>query len=276
MQQTQPPSNIPVSDISVSDIPAADILIFAESGQALQKARALSESLKLPLAPDAEAAAAFCAGGGLLLKQTADGLCLQSGPLTLLPDFSALLPRIASGKLPHEYLVRSARHKVKDRLPEAIDATAGLGEDALILAAAGYRVQLFERNPVIAALLADCLERALRLSALAPIVSRMQLHPGDSLPYLQSLLPAQAPDLIFLDPMFPERRKGALIQKKLQLLQKLELPCAEENALLEAALALRPHRLVIKRPLKGPFLAGKKPHYSLRGKAIRYDCFVFA
>ncbi|MBQ4243593.1 MAG: class I SAM-dependent methyltransferase, partial [Clostridia bacterium] len=35
-----------------------------------------------------------------------------------------------------------------------------------------------------------------------------------------------------------------------------------------------PHKIVIKRPLKGPFLAGRKPDYSLQGKAIRYDCIV--
>ena len=86
------------------------------------------------------------------------------------------------------------------------------------------------------------------------------------------------PDLIYLDPMFPQRRKSGLIGKKLQLLQKLEQPCSaqEEADLLDAAMAVHPRRIVIKRPLKGPYLNGKKPHYSLEGKAIRYDCFVFA
>ena len=49
-----------------------------------------------------------------------------------------------------------------------------------------------------------------------------------------------------------------------------------EEELLCAAVNLRPHKIVIKRPLKGAFLAGRKPDYSLAGKAIRYDCFVFA
>ena len=46
---------------------------------------------------------------------------------------------------------------------------------------------------------------------------------------------------------------------------------AYEAELLDAALAARPRKVVIKRPPKGPYLAGKKPSYSLTGKAVRYD-----
>ncbi|MCR4892176.1 MAG: class I SAM-dependent methyltransferase [Lachnospiraceae bacterium] len=82
------------------------------------------------------------------------------------------------------------------------------------------------------------------------------------------------PDLIYLDPMFPARRKSGLIQKKLQLIQMLESPCVEEEALLNAAMALRPMKIIIKRPLKGENLAGKSPGYSIRGKTVRYDCIA--
>ena len=82
--------------------------------------------------------------------------------------------------------------------------------------------------------------------------------------------------MIFLDPMFPERQKSALIKKKMQLLQKLESPGTDEQAMLDAAMAVRPRKIVVKRPLKGPFLAGRKPDYSISGKAIRCDCYVFA
>ena len=85
-----------------------------------------------------------------------------------------------------------------------------------------------------------------------------------------------APGVIYLDPMFPARTKSAAVKKKFQLIHVLEKPCEDEEELLEAALALKPRKVVIKRPVKGPFLAGRKPSYSLRGKAIRYDCFVFA
>ena len=58
------------------------------------------------------------------------------------------------------------------------------------------------------------------------------------------------------------------------LLQKLERPCEDEAALLEAACSALPRKIVVKRPAKGPYLAGRKPSYSLAGKAVRYDCIV--
>ena len=102
----------------------------------------------------------------------------------------------------------------------------------------------------------------------------MTVFEGDSIEYMASL--TAAPDVVLLDPMFPERQKSALIKKKFQLIHRLEKPCDDEDSLLSAAVNLCPHKIVIKRPLKGAFLAGRKPDYSLTGKAIRYDCFVFA
>ena len=66
----------------------------------------------------------------------------------------------------------------------------------------------------------------------------------------------------------------AAAKKKLQMLQRLEQPCDDENALLEAAFAAQPRKIVVKRPVKGPHLANRKPSYSLSGKAIRYDVYV--
>ena len=74
--------------------------------------------------------------------------------------------------------------------------------------------------------------------------------------------------------MFPERTKSGLVKKKFQLLHRLEAPADDEEALLAAAIAARPQRIVIKRPLKGPYLAGRKPSYTLSGKKIRYDCIA--
>ena len=157
----------------------------------------------------------------------------------------------------------------------AVDATAGLGEDALLLAAAGFEVFLFESDPVIAALLADSLRRASASDGLTlrEAVARMRIAGEDSvvgLPALANTLPAP-PDVVYLDPMFPERRKSAAVKKKFQLIHHLERPCEDEKALLQAALAANPRKVVVKRPLKGPALAGVKPSYALSGKAIRYD-----
>jgi 16S rRNA (guanine1516-N2)-methyltransferase len=141
------------------------------------------------------------------------------------------------------------------------------------LAAAGFRVKLFEYNPVIATLLADSLRRGAQDPEIGEIVGRMELVPGDSITGIRNL--SERADVIYLDPMFPERQKSGLIKKKFQLLQQLERPCDDEDALFAAAREAAPKKLIVKRPLKGPFLAGAKPGYSVSGKAIRYDCFAF-
>ena len=100
----------------------------------------------------------------------------------------------------------------------------------------------------------------------------MRLIEGDGAKTLRSL--EQAPDVVFLDPMFPERRKRGATNKKLQLFQRLERPCENERALMDAALAARPRKVVVKRPLKGPHLGGVKPSSSLTGKVVRYDIVI--
>lgn len=206
----------------------------------------------------------------LLLEE--EGLSLVRDGLKMKGDFLQLLPRLKQGRLQGEMLVKAAKLKGLTERPVAIDATAGMGEDSLLLAAAGYEVYLFEKDPVIAALLADTLERAANEPALTQYVSRMHLTAGDSIEVMQNR--TIAVDLIYLDPMFPARSKSGLIKKKFQLLQQLERPCSDEEVLVQAALMAHPKRIVIKRPAKGPYLAGIKPSYSIDGKAIRYDCLV--
>lgn len=209
--------------------------------------------------------------GTAKLVSTPEGLSLSDGKNTVRGDFTRLLPRVRRGNLSRELLVRAVKVKGIGE-PLVVDATAGLGEDSFLLAAAGCRVLLFEYDPVIFALLSDALERAKRDPETAPIASRMTLFPGDSIPALPTLTPH--PDVVLLDPMFPERTKSALVKKKFQLLHQLERPCENERALFDAALAAHPKRIVIKRPAKGPYLAGVKPSYSLSGSAVRFDCVV--
>lgn len=212
--------------------------------------------------------------GGLFLRADRDGLALVADGQVLRGDFARLLPRTLPNNLNGELLVRAARRKDGPTHPTAVDATAGLGEDAFLLAAAGFTVTMFERDPIIAALLDDALRRGADNPALAPILARMTLRTEDSVAALPHLTPP--PDVIVLDPMFPRRQKSGSIKKKFQLLQQLEQPCAEEEALLSAALACSPGRIVIKRPGKGPYLAGIRPSHSLQGGSVRYDCIVRA
>ena len=213
-------------------------------------------------------------GKGLALSQGDSGLFLTDGKLEIMADFREMMPRLKQSNLQREMLVKAARIKGQEMPQKLVDATAGFADDSLILAAAGFQVRMYEYDEVIAALLQDAMERARQIPELTDVVSRMELVCGDSVEGMKNL--DYKPDIVLLDPMFPARQKSALIKKKFQLIQQLESPCTTEEDLLEAAMAADPKRIVIKRPLKGPFLAGKKPSYSLEGKAIRYDCFVFA
>lgn len=214
-----------------------------------------------------------------LLRRDDDGLVLvdpHSGRM-LRGDLSLMLPRVRPDRLHRELLVRAARVRGVDS-PTAVDATAGLGEDSFLLAAAGFSVTLFEREPSIAALLADALDRA-RASddaTLSGAASRMTLVEGDSVAGLRGL--PFHPDVVLLDPMFPAKRADALAKKKLQVIQALEQPCSaeDEKALLAAAIDAAPRKVIVKRPLKGPWLAGHKPSSSLSGKTVRYDCIAIA
>ena len=231
-----------------------------------------AQRLKRKFDPDAPE----CCGAGpccdLTLRLDPQGLALVSDGQALRGDFTRMLPRLKRGNLSGELLVRAARIKDPAGPLTAVDATAGLGEDSLLLAAAGFRVTLYERNPIVYELLYDALRRARQIPELADIVERMQVFPNDSIHGMQRL--DTPPDVILLDPMFPPRQKSSLVKKKLQMIQKLELPCEDEEELIMAAISARPKKLVVKRPPKGPFLAGIKPDYSLTGQAVRFDCIV--
>ena len=210
---------------------------------------------------------------GVELRFIDGGLALCADGMSLCEDFRELLPRLRHDRLGREMLVRAARVRGVEA-PRAVDATAGLGEDSLLLAAAGFSVTLCENDPVIALLLADALRRAGNEPQLAGIVSRMRLVEADSVEVLAGM--DDAPDVVYLDPMFPGRTKSAAVKKKFQLLHVLENPCdeAEEDTLIRAAFAAGPRKVVIKRPVKGGHLAGIKPSYSITGKAVRYDVLV--
>ena len=238
------------------------LVIVAGEGVEEEAALALSERIGAPLSDTP--------GKGLTLALDASGLSLVGYGLRFQGDFSLMKRRISGGRLNHEMLVKIA--KTKTEHPVAIDAAAGMGEDAFLLAAAGYTVYLFERDAVIAALLSDALRRGSLDPEIEEIIGRMHLREGDSIELMASV--SEQPGIVYLDPMFPARRKSGLVNKRLQLIQKLEQPCAQEEELLEAAIAMRPKKIIIKRPLHSDSLAGKKPSYTVKGKAIRYDVIV--
>lgn len=235
----------------------------------LREAERLAQHFKVPLYRES----GLPAPKELILRLDRDGLALQVGDRILRGDYTGMKKRLRTGNLQRELLVKAVRIRGRGEIT-VLDAAAGMGEDALLLAAAGFRVILYERDPVIAALLRDTLNRASADPSMTEIVSRMEFHEGDSIGAMRNM--KKEMDVIYLDPMFPEKKKSSLTKKKFQLLHYLEKPCEEEEELLQAAMDAEPAKIVIKRPLKGPWLADRKPAHSYKGKAVRYDCLVFA
>lgn len=160
--------------------------------------------------------------------------------------------------------------------PSVVDATAGLGRDAFVLASLGCSVTLVERSPVAAALLADGLRRGALDAETAPIVARMRLVHAQAVAWLRALAEEARPDVVYLDPMFPHREKSALVKKEMRAFQAVIGADEDADALLDAALTAARRRVVVKRPKGAPFLAGRAPTLDYPTKNHRFDVYVLA
>ncbi len=162
-----------------------------------------------------------------------------------------------------------------NRTPTVVDATAGLGRDGFVLACLGCRVTLMERSPVLAALLADGLRRAMADPEIESVVGdRLQLLTGDSRQLLLGMTGAGRPEVVYLDPMYPHRTKSALVKKEMRALRLLVGDDDDAPALLAAALATAGERVVVKRPLKAAAISGPRPTMAIVGKTHRFDVYL--
>jgi 16S rRNA (guanine1516-N2)-methyltransferase len=170
-------------------------------------------------------------------------------------------------------LVRAAGIK-KDRLPSIVDATAGLGRDAFLLASTGAAVTLIERSGEVHALLREALARARAESPeLAEVVARMTLVHGDA----KDRLPELKPDVVIVDPMHPPRRNTALVKQEMRQLSAIVGADEDADELMRIALASARERVVLKWPLRAaPLLETPKPSYQFAGKTVRYEVFMTA
>lgn len=147
--------------------------------------------------------------------------------------------------------------KTQNQPPNIVDATGGLGQDAWALASTGCNVVIIERHPIVHALLNDAMVRA-RLDADSyTIAERITLLHADAVEFLRTR-PPQNIHGIYLDPMYPPRRKKAYSKKGMQFLHALLGPPAREESpdLLVRALEAGVSRVTVKRPKGAPLLAG--------------------
>lgn len=157
--------------------------------------------------------------------------------------------------------------------PAVVDATAGLGRDAFVMAALGCRVYMIERCSVMAALLDDGLRRAGNDAEVGAWVGkRLSLCHADSCDAL-SMLPFE-PDVVYLDPMFPKRRKSALVKKEMRIIHALLGESQCDDGLFTHALAVAKKRVVIKRPAYAGHLADQKPDSVVKTLNNRFDVYL--
>ena len=185
--------------------------------------------------------------------------------------------------------------------PQVLDLTAGLGGDGFVLASLGCKVCMLERNPIVHSLLADGLSRGVQAGheyaqqgddELEQVINRLSLLEGNSASYLSDLvnksaafdseekaqqtedLEAWRPDVVYVDPMFPLRKKSAKVKKQMQAFHAIVGTDPDADNLLANALTVARYRVVVKRPSGAGFLAETKPNYSLEGKSTRYDIYA--
>jgi 16S rRNA (guanine1516-N2)-methyltransferase len=164
--------------------------------------------------------------------------------------------------------------------PQVLDLTAGLGQDGFVLATLGCEVTLVERVPIVFELLQAGLQKALQEgdSDLLTIIRRLKLHREDSIAYLDSI--EERVDVIYLDPMFPEKAKTAQVKKSMVAFQSIVGKDLDAGNLLSKALEKAIYRVVVKRPRKAPSLDEQyseinlpKPGLVFSGKSSRFDIY---
>ncbi len=209
-----------------------------------------------------------------------DGLSLSASGMKMQPDWCAEIPRLKRASLKSEMIARACQLGEK---PTLIDATAGLGHDSLLMAHLGANVRLIERHPILFVLLEYAKVQAERDPFLQATMQRIQLIHADSNCYLNELAQkGEYLDVVYLDPMFPQRdqnqqaiKKQAQVKKQMQLLHML-LPEDGEMDLGDQLLDLAKKiakRVIVKRPRHAVYLAEQHPHHQWLGDACRFDAY---
>ena len=253
---------------------AAVVSVMPDTPEQRGRAEALASRLGLRLVhPDGVEEGVTLAVTSLRLELR---WCGTGGPGPVYVDFcagQAAYRRLHGGGV-SQAIARAVGVK-RGRRPSVVDATAGLARDAFVLACLGCHVRLIEREPVVHALVADAMERARQVPEVAEIVcERMRLLLGDGKEVAQ-LVGSELPDVVYLDPMYPEARgKRALPRKEMRLLRSVVGPDDDCEALLAAALRCARYRVVVKRPSHAQRIPGPRPTAAITTRSHRFEIYT--
>lgn len=249
------------------------IAVLPATPDQYERARVLAAELGIPMSMD------DTEKFQLLLLCSRDGLALKPAgknvPGPVMVDFtgSTMAYRLKHGGGRSQALARAIGLK-KGRQPSVIDVTAGLGRDGFILAHLGCTVHMLERSPILAVMLEDGLQRAKLVSEIAETLSRIRFTRADSREFLLKLKTEEQPDVIYLDPMYPERTKSSLVKKEMRVLRMLAGEDQDAGELLNIALGCARNRVVVKRPRLAPELGSAVPSHAITGKTSRFDVYL--
>ena len=238
------------------------------------RAEALAKRLALPVTTG------DAADGAVLLVVAADRLELRiAGSSAMGPVYVDFV----GGAAGHRYRFGGGRGQLiakavgikKGHLPSVVDATAGLGRDAFVLAGLGCRVRMVERSPVIAAVVADGVDRAALDPGIGTLVSeRLSLTVADALNYLANLSAVDQPEVVYLDPMHPARIKSGLVKKEMRVVRAVVGDDGDSQALLEVARRCARRRVVVKLPRHAAVVGEMQPDLVFTGKSTRFDIYL--
>lgn len=157
---------------------------------------------------------------------------------------------------------------------QLLDLTAGLGRDSAMMAAAGVNVTMIERNPILQILLESgiCQLKNHPNPASNQLYNRLSLIKMDAIDYLTSNLSDQY-DVIYMDPMFPHRKKSALVKLDLRMVRELVGDDPDAHILLESAIKTNCKRIVVKRPKNAPHIGNMPPHHIIESPNMRFDVY---
>ena len=161
------------------------------------------------------------------------------------------------------------------KTPSVLDITAGLARDAYILASLGCTLTLVEQSPILFTLVEDGIRRGVTDKETATVLQNfMNLVNADSVLYMEHMDRETRPDVIYMDPMYPERKKSALVKKDMQILQHLVGKEQDAERLLKTALESAADRVVVKRPLHAEPVGDIEPDTRISSKKTRYDVYL--
>jgi len=184
--------------------------------------------------------------------------------------------RSRRGNHSKEPLARAVGIRARCR-PRVLDATAGVGRDALVLAALGCNVVMCERAPAVAALLHEALSRAGRdPDFVERIGNRLRLRFGNAVEVLTRLSGQRRPQVVYIDPMYPYRPRAAQVKREMQYLRALVGADTDGAVLLSTALEAASKRVVVKRRRTDPMLSALCPSHSIVSGQIRFDVYMTA